>query len=213
MRSFAILVATGLICSQTAAAEKNKNSADVEPGWVSLFDGKSLAGWKASENKDSCRVEDGTILVGGPRSHLFYTGDVNGGTFDDFELKLEVMTKPNANSGVYFHTKYQESGWPNRGYEAQVNNTHKDRRKTGSLYAVRDVLQPPAEDGEWFEYHIIVRGKRIILKVNGETTVDYTEPDDLNRPERQLSSGTFALQAHDPGSLVVYRNIRVKVDP
>jgi hypothetical protein len=65
----------------------------------------------------------------------------------------------------------------------------------------------------WFTYEIIVEGKHIVTKIDGKVITDYTEPADLNRPERQLSSGTFALQIHDPGSKVQYRNIQVKVLP
>ena len=181
-----------------------------ENGWIDLFNGKDLSGWTASENKESCKIEDGKIVLFGPRSHLFYTGKVNGGTFKDFELKLEVMTTPGSNSGVYFHTNYQEKGWPSKGYEAQVNNTHRDPKKTGGLYAVKDNFKAPVKDGEWFEYHILVKGKHIEIKINGKTITDYTEPDGLNRPNRQLDKGTFALQAHDPKSKVFYRSIKVK---
>ena len=181
-----------------------------EDGWINLFNGKDLDGWTASENKDSCKIDDGKIVLHGPRSHLFYTGKINGGNFTDFEIKLEIMTTPGSNSGIYFHTKYQEKGWPSKGYEAQVNNTHKDPKKTGGLYAVKDNFKAPVKDGEWFEYHILVKGKRIEIKINGKTITDYTEPDGLNRPNRQLDKGTFALQAHDPKSKVLYRSIKVK---
>jgi len=187
--------------------------ADDDAGWVSLFDGKSLDGWKASENKDSCKVEDGTIVVHGPRSHLFYVGDVNEGKFKNFEFKADVMTAPGSNSGIYFHTNYQETGWPNTGYEAQVNNTGADKSKTGGLYAVQVNTEEVAKDNEWFNYHIIVKDKHIVIKINGETISDYTEPDDLDRPTRQLSTGTFAFQAHDPNSKAAYKNIMVKVLP
>ena len=187
-------------------------SKDEERGFESLFDGKSLDGWRAAENPDSFQVEDGTIVVHGNRAHLFYAGDVADADFKNFEFRCEVQTWPNANSGIYLHTKYYEDGWPNRGYECQVNNSYKpDPQKTASLYAVEPVTRSIVDDNEWFDYHIIVQGKQITIKINGETIVDYTEPDDLDRPDRQLSSGTFALQAHDPGSKVAYRNIRVKV--
>ena len=86
-----------------------------EPEWKPLFNGKDLTGWTANENKKSCKVEDGKIVLFGPRSHLYYTGKVNGGAFKDFELKLEIMTMKGSNSGVYFHTKFQERGWPSTG--------------------------------------------------------------------------------------------------
>jgi hypothetical protein len=150
----------------------------------------------------------------GPRAHLFYVGDVQGADFKNFELKAEVLTHPRANSGIYFHTRYREKGWPDRGYEAQVNNTHSDRRKTGGLYGVQDVLdQSPVSDNQWFTYHITVQGKHIVIRINDQVTCDYTEPADLDRPERQLSRGTFALQGHDPKSRVAYRKIMVRPLP
>jgi hypothetical protein len=203
-----LLVACGSLQASLAA------EVPLESGWVSLFDGKSLDSWTASENKASCRVEDGLLLIGGERSHLFYNGPVDDHDFTDFELKLEVKTTPGSNSGVFFHTEYQEEGWPTKGHEAQVNSTHKDWRRTASLYAVKDIRDAVSKDDQWFEYHIIVRGNQITMKVDGKTVNEFTEdPDAPNlaeRPDRKLSSGTIALQAHDPGSLVYYRNIRIK---
>jgi len=203
-----------------------------DEAFVPLFNGKSLDGWTASkENPDSFSVKDGVLIVKGGRSHLFYSGKVNGGSFKDFELKLKAKTMPNANSGVYFHTKYQDKGWPGNGYECQVNSTHKDPKKTGSLYGVVNILvlkegdkepkggvhikrdKAPSTDGEWFDYHITVKGKKITIKVNGETTVEYTEPDDLEATGRKISKGTFAIQAHDPKSEIHFKDIQVKVLP
>jgi type 1 glutamine amidotransferase len=182
-------------------------------GWISLFDGKSFNGWKARENKDTFSIRDDMIVVDGPRSHLFYTGPVNNANFKNFELKAEVMTRPSANSGIYFHTKYQESGWPAKGYEVQVNNSHGDWRKSGSLWAIQDVREE-VNDNEWFTEHIIVKGKHIVIKVNGKTTVDWIEPENFEPPSgmsgRKISSGTFALQGHDPKSVIFYKNIRVR---
>ena len=186
-------------------------------GWVSLFDGKTLDGWKASENKDSFSLRDGIIVADGPRSHLFYVGPVENAIFTDFELKVDVMTKPGANGGIYFHTEYQQTGWPLKGFEAQVNNSHKNRNRTGSLFQMQNVDTTQVVDNEWFTEHIIVRGKRIIVKVNGKEIVDWTEPATPAAPKaypgRIISSGTFALQAHDPGSTVYYKNIMVKPLP
>ncbi len=185
---------------------------EAEPGFVRLFDGKSLDGWKAGENPDTFQVRDGMIIVEGPRAHLFYVGDVNGHEFKNFHFKADVMTFPQANSGLYFHTKFQEEGWPKHGYEVQVNNSHKDWRRTGSLYAVEDVSEAPAKDNTWFTEEIIVQGKHIVTKVGGKTLVDYTEPEGVTG-DRRISKGTFALQGHDPGSKIYYKNIRVKVLP
>jgi len=186
--------------------------------WQSLFDGKTLNGWKASENKDTFSVKDGMIVVDGPRSHLFYTGPVNDANFKDFEFKADVMTKPGSNSGIYFHTKFQDTGWPAQGFECQVNSTHRDRKKTGGLYAVEDVMDnAPSTDDKWFNYYIRVEGKRVIIKIDGETTVDWTQPEDYTPPRgmpgRMIAEGTIALQGHDPKSVIYYRNIMLRVPP
>src|SRR5579871_3102529 len=76
-------------------------------GWVELFDG-TLNGWQPSENKSSWKIVDGQLSAEGPRSHLFYNGPVRGADFRNFELEVEVMTRPSCNSGVYFHTAYQD---------------------------------------------------------------------------------------------------------
>jgi hypothetical protein len=192
-------------------AQDSTKTAD-ETGFVSLFDGKSMNGWKVNENQTSWAVKDGMLVCQGERSHIFYVGDDK--PFKNFHFKAEVMTEPNSNAGIYFHTKYQESGWPKYGFECQVNLSYKsDPRKTSSLYAVKDVLEPAAKDKEWYLQEIIVVGKKIILKVNGKTQVEYIEPDDQKAGSdftRKLDEGTFALQAHDPGSKVYFRNIRVK---
>jgi len=183
-----------------------------EEGFVELFDGTSLAGWKASENPDSWKVVDGKLVCKGPRSHLFFLGadPENPAAFKNFHLKAEVLTKPKANSGIYFHTRYQEEGWPSQGHEAQVNNTSGDPVRTGSLYNVVKNLEAPARDDEWFTEEVIVEGNRIVIKVDGKTIVDHVEDTAAIKDGRKLSSGTFALQAHDPGSEVHYRSIRVK---
>ncbi len=182
--------------------------------WISLFNGKTLDGWRASENPGTFSVEDGKIVVHGPRAHLFYEGPVENHDFKNFEFKAQVMTTPGSNSGMYVHTRYQEEGWPSQGYEVQVNNSHTDWRRTGSLYGIDDVKEQVVPDNEWYTEHIIVDGQHVTVKINGKTVVDYTEPDDLERKEgdeaRRLSSGTVALQGHDPDSKVYYKDIMVK---
>jgi hypothetical protein len=186
-------------------------------GWVSLFDGKTLDGWKVGENAASFSVADGAIVINGPRAHLYYVGPVGNHDFKNFEFKADVMTTPGSNSGIYFHTAYQEGGWPSKGYEVQVNNSHTDPKRTAGLYNVQDNMEPPAKDGEWFTMQIVVNGKRITTAVNGKTISDYTEPEGVQRPAdmagRVLSSGTFALQGHDPKSKVFVKNIMVKPLP
>lgn len=183
-------------------------------GWKSLFDGKTLTGWKVGNNAGTFSVVDGAIVAHGNTAHLFYDGDINQHNFKNFDLKAEVMTEPGSNSGIYFHTTYQEDGWPSKGYEVQVNNSHTDWRRTGSLYAVEDVKEVYVKDNEWFVEEVIVRGKRVVIRINDKTVVDYTEPANVKRDEdmagRVISNGTFALQGHDPNSKVHFKNIMVK---
>ncbi|HVE61553.1 MAG TPA: DUF1080 domain-containing protein, partial [Chitinophagaceae bacterium] len=166
-------------CSPSKKNDTNKQ-------WISLFDGKSLADWKASENPASFSIENGMIKVHGPRAHLFYAGPVMNHQFKNFEFKAQVMTTPGSNSGIFFHTAYQETGWPSKGYEVQVNNTQSDWRRTGSLYAVQDVKEVYVKDNEWYTEYIKVEGKRITVKINDRTVVDYTEPEGIEKdPERK----------------------------
>lgn len=215
-----LLASIGLLAGHLFAAEAKPNTltaAEKSAGWQLLFDGKSLDGWKASENQGSFTVQDGLLVVFGKRSHLFYTGSVAGANFKNFELSLDIKTFPKANSGVYIHTAYQETGWPDKGYEVQVNNTHTDVKKGAGLYAIKDNFEAPAKDGEWYTMVVKVEGKRIQTFVNGKQIIDFTEPTPAAPPEkmagRKLSSGTFAIQGHDPASKVMYRNIKVRVLP
>ncbi len=137
----------------------------------------------------------------------------SGKAIQELPFSAEVMTTPGSNSGIYFHTKYQEKGWPKYGYECQVNITQGDPKKSSGLYAVQDVMEAPAKDNEWYTQEIIVEGRKVTTKVNGKVLVEYTEPE--NKPafsddfERRLGEGTFALQAHDPDSKVYFRNLQV----
>jgi hypothetical protein len=223
-------MAVALVVGRVGAAEPKHNtltSAEKAAGWKLLFDGKSLDGWKASEDKGAFTVEDGCIVTFSDmakakemkwkKSHLFYAGPVNGANFKNFELSLDIKASAKGNSGVYFHTEYQDSNWPDKGYEVQVNNTHKDVKKGAGLYAIKDNLTPPAKDEEWYTMVVKVEGKRIQTFVNGKQIVDFTEPTPPAPPEkmagRKLSHGTFAIQAHDPESKVMYRNVKVRVLP
>ncbi len=187
-------------------------SPSTEAGFIQLFNGKDFTGWKIS-NPSSFTIEDGAIVAHGTAGHAYYDGPV-GKTFRNFELKVDVMTKPNSNGGVYIMTEFQEKGWPSKGFEIQVNNTYKDPVKSGSLYHVSDIFEAPAKDNEWFTEHIIVQGDTITVRVNDKEVVRWTQPSDWNGgregPGRRLMPGTIALQAHDPGSTVYYRNIRIK---
>ena len=183
-----------------------------EEGFVTIFDGKTLKGWKpANEHTNTWTIKDGALVAEGERCHMYYVGDAK--PFKNFELKVDVMTATNSNGGIYFHTKYQETGWPKYGFETQVNNTHGDWKKTGSLYDVVNVKESAAKDYVYWTQHIIVKGNHVTVKVNDKTVMEYTEPADQKAGvdfTRKLDSGTFALQAHDPKSIIHYKNIRVK---
>lgn len=191
-----------------------QTAPEVEPGFTSLFNGKDFTGWKVS-NPASFRIENGAIVANGSPGHAYYDGEFRNHTFRNFELKVDVMTKANSNGGIYVLTEYLEKGWPAKGFEVQVNNTYaRDPIKSGSLYQVVNVTEPPAKDDEWFTEHIIVKGDTITVNVNGKQLVEWTQPADWQgvkgTPGRRLGPGTIALQAHDPGSTVYYRNIRIK---
>jgi opacity protein-like surface antigen len=194
------------------AAAATAVAADNEPGFVTIFDGKTFDGWKIGDAAAKAwRIEDGALVAQGTRSHIFYVG--NDQPFKDFELKVDVMTKPGSNGGIYFHTKYQESGWPRAGFECQVNVTQGDWIKTGSLYGLVNMALTPAQDNKWWTQHIIVKGRKVTVKIDGKTVLEYNEPEGAEAGKdfaRKIGEGTFAFQAHDPGSVIHYKNVRVK---
>jgi hypothetical protein len=209
MRNAFISLALVLLLATSCSQEKD--------GWTELFNGKNLSGWEASENPGSFRVEEGTLVCSGPRAHLFYKAK---NPFRNFEMIAEVKAMPLANSGIYFHTAFQETGWPGKGYEVQINNSHigannyRETKKTGSLYAIRNVYYTTSSDNEWFTLHMKVVENRVEVFVNEMKVVDYIQPDQPWRGEglenRLLNEGTFALQAHDENSTVYFRSIKVK---
>jgi len=216
-----------------------------EIGFVSLFDGKTLDGWKVGENAGVFQLRDGLIVMECPATnhnpaHIFYVGTVNAHTFKNFDLRVDLMTFPCANSGIYFHTRYQEAGWPNHGIECQVDNTHSDWRRTGSLWGIRNISwgpetppadnqemvtilpKPPVTDNTWYTQEVICQNGLVTVKLNGQKLFDYQVPDaeaehTLSTGNTWLPAGTFALQGHPPMpgqiSKVCFKNIRVKVLP
>jgi hypothetical protein len=196
---------------QKAGASAGTPSAKAdEQGFVPIFDG-TWTNWRVSENPAAWTITDGAFRANGDRSHLYYYGPL--APFKDFELKVDVMSEPGSNGGIYIHTKYQDQGWPWGGYEIQVNNTHGDWRKTGSVYAVQDVKESAAVDNKWWTQHIVVKGNNIKVYIDGKLVNDFTE-EAGRQPgkdfERKLNAGTIAFQAHDPKSVVYYKNVRVK---
>ena len=221
------------ICVASAFAQEHKEKAHehthkheqklnlkslAKEGWIIMFDGKTMNDWKVNENPKSWQVVDGTLECKGERSHLFYVGKDGGAKFKNFEFRCQVKTQKGANSGIYFHTQYQPSGWPKYGYECQVNITQSDPKKTSSLYAVKNVgakdLEGLIKDNEWYWQTIVVKDNVVTLKVNGKTMVQYEEEKDRkafsDQFERRLGTGTIAFQAHDPGSRAQFRNIMLR---
>lgn len=201
------LVAALLFCISGFADDNQLTDTEKQDGWVQLFNGKNFDNWRIDKwNADSFSVKDGAIRCNGKPSMVYFEGD--GKDMKDFHFVADVKTQPGANGGIFFHTKYQDKGWP-VGHEAQIDNSHTDPVRTGSVYIVAKNLEAPAKDNEWFKYEVIVRGKMIETKVNGKSIVKYEEPADT-KGTRKLSSGTIGIQAHDPGSVVFVKNIKVK---
>jgi hypothetical protein len=216
-----------------------------EDGFVNLFDGKTLEGWKIGENADVFQVRDGMVVMECPATnhspaHLFYVGGVNGHDFKNFDLRVDVMTFPCANSGIYFHTKYQDAGWPKCGIECQVDNSHIDWRRTGSLWGIWNISwgpetppaknkeavvilpKPPVTDNVWYTQEVVYQDGLVTVKLDGKIMFEYRVPDaevehKLPTGMTWLARGTFALQGHPPmpghGSKAYFKNIRVKLLP
>lgn len=182
------------------ADDAKKPEADAE-GWMVIFDGKTLEGWKASEKPANWTVEEGTITGRGERSHLFYMGE----EFENLEFKADVKLNKGGNSGMYFRTEFGP-GWP-KGYEAQVNNSSSDPVRTGSLYYLAKVFEQHVPDDTWWTQHVICDGNHITIKVNDKVLVDFVDE------KNTYKKGLLALQQHDPGSVVHYKNLKVKKLP
>lgn len=198
--SLLLIMACSAIAGNNELSDKEKSE-----GWQLMFNGKDFTDWKMDKwNTDCFKIEDSSVKCYGKAAMLYYTKKTD---YKNFHFVATVMTKKGANSGIFFHTKYQDKGWP-VGHEAQVNCTQSDPVKTGSVYIVQKYLKQAHKDDEWFKYEIIVEGQRVITKVNGKVIADYTET--TNDGRRKLSSGTFGLQSHDPGSVVFYKNLKVK---
>ena len=192
-----------LVLTLVAAAPDHHEKPDAADGWASIFDGKTLDGWKVAEN-DSFKVEDGAIKVDGPRGHLFHTKELT-----DFAFECEVKTTAGSNSGIFICTKYQDSGWPTQGYEIQVNVSHGDPVKSGSLYNTVKRFDAGVKDGEWYKQGIEVRGEKVTVSIDGKVLYEFDEPPGVTI-DRKLGKGVLALQAHDPKSVVYFRNLKLK---
>jgi hypothetical protein len=206
---FALLLAVVALALPIQADEK-KDDKKPEGKWVALFNGKDLTGWKTHpDDKAKWEVKDGVIVGTGPVGHLYS----ERGDYENFRYRVEAMINDKGNSGQYFRTEFGK-GFP-RGYEAQINSTHGDKVRTGSLYADgRDkysddekkkmlVFDQLVKPDEWFTQEVIAEGNHIRIYVNDKKTVDFV--DEKNRHTK----GHFAIQQHDPGTVIKVRKVEV----
>ena len=187
------LLSLGLLSLSLLSAEDN--------GWISMFDGKTLQGWKANEHPDSWSVKDGAIVGDGEASHLFWMVRKCG----NCEFKADAKISDGGNSGMYFRTAFGP-GFP-KGYEAQVNSSHKDPVRTGSLYNFVKIYKQLSPPDTWFNQHIIARGNHIVIEVNNKKVVDFVDE------KNTFTNGYLALQQHNKGSIVMFKNLMMKPLP
>jgi len=205
----AFSLAIGLLASFPTVQGGDKKG-DEKGKWVVLFNGKDLTGWKTHpDDKAKWEVKDGAIVGTGPAGHLFS----ERGDYENFRFRVEAKINDKGNSGQYFRATFAKAFPP--GYEAQINSTHGDKVRTGSLYPDgRDgytaeekkmtlVFDKLVEPDTWFTQEVIAEGNHIVIKVNGKTTVDFT--DTKNRHTK----GHFAIQQHDPGGVIMIRKAEV----
>jgi len=203
-----VLAATAVPMTPVRAEDKKND------GFVALFNGKDLTGWKQwpkADPKSIWEVKDGLLCGSGPASHLFS----ERGDYVNFVYRIEAKINAKGNSGQYCRTAFG-GGFPS-GYEIQINATHSDPVKTGSLYPAgplgkfRDKITvlntAPHEPDEFFTQQVTVIGNKISIEVNGKKTIEFI--DEANN----YKTGHFALQQHDPGSKVSFRKIEVKELP
>lgn len=204
MISFTRCFALGALSLAMICCPVDGQAADAE--WVALFDGQSLDGWKKVGKDESVwEVKDGAICGSGPASMLVCTK----GPYKNFRYRAEVKINDGGNSGLYFRTT-ASPGFAD-GYEAQIDSTHTDPIRTGSLYGFCHVYKPLVKPDTWFTYELEVRDDvwrgremtRIKITVDGDELYEYLDFD------RTFKEGHFAFQQHDPGSRVSIRKIEV----
>lgn len=179
-----------------------------EDGWIALFNGKDLTGWKAhpSEPGDWSVVDGCIVGKGAKRSHLF----TEKGDYANFHYKVVAKISDKGNSGQYFRTQFGP-GYP-KGYEAQINSTFPDPQKTGSLYGFAKITEKLVEPDTWFTQEVIAKGNHIQIILDGKKVVDYK--DQKNTHEK----GHFAFQQHSPApkgppSMVTIKSAELKILP
>lgn len=197
-----IVLALVAVVSPARAQDKQPDK------YVPLFDGKSLDGWEKVGNEASVwEVKDGAIHGSGAASMLVCTK----GPYKNFRYRAEIKINDGGNSGLYFRTTRKPTF--SDGYEAQIDSTHKDPIRTGSIYNFCHVYKKLVEPDTWFTYELQVkddiwRGKpvtKIKVTVNGDELYEYQDF------AQSWKDGYFAFQQHDPGSKVAIRKAEVFV--
>ena len=186
------LLCAGAACGIAAAQQPGSG------GWVSMFDGKTLEGWKPNQNGQSWSVRNGEIVGDGPVSHLFWTVR----ECENCQFRAEVKLNHSGNSGMYIRAAFGP-GFP-KGYEAQVENTSPDPQKTGSLYGFSKVLEQLIPDDTWWTQDVTADGNHIVIKVNDKIVTDFVDT------KNTYTKGYLALQQHNQGSVVEYRNLMMR---
>jgi hypothetical protein len=204
MKTMSCLLMAGAILAATASglsAQTGAGPASPTPrGWLPLFDGKTLSGWTAFDKGRWTVAADGVLVGEGPMGHL-----ISPLSYTNLEFKAEAKLNHSGNSGMYFRAALGP-GWP-KGYEVQVENTSPDPQKTGSLYNFSKVTEQLVPDDTWWTQHIIAIGNHLIVKVNDKIVVDYIDT------KNTFTAGHLALQQHNDGSVVMFRNVMVKPLP
>lgn len=191
------------------------NEASTAPAaeWISLFNGQDLSGWQTHPNQPGdWRVEEGLLTGSKAISHLF----TERGDFHDFHVRAEFRINAEGNSGLFFRSEYglsRSNGQGPAGYEAQI--LHRDPpligNTTGCIANLRaEVTQSGSlkdtaiKPNEWVTLEVIAQGDHLVVKVDGETTVDVVDK------QRTYTQGHFALQVWDAGTVVQFRKIEVR---
>lgn len=198
----ALIAAAGLTCALFLATASPAQAAA-----KSLFDGKSFAGWEGDTSK-TFRIVNGTIEAGSltekvPRNEFLATT----ARYTNFVLRLKVKligTEGFVNSGVQIRSERKPQHHEMIGYQADIGagwwGAIYDETRRNTMLAKPDpaVIQKALKENEWNDYEIRAEGPRIVLKLNGVTTVDYTEKDP-SIPQH----GLIAVQIHGDGKTVV----------
>lgn len=187
------------------SSEGGSNTRDLNGGkaveWQRIFDGKTFSGW-TSEKLSQWQIKPGGQVTGtGPKAYL-----VSERSYSNLEFESEVMAGPEGNGGLFFRINGKRASGVPDGYEAQVDNNDPGK-KTGSIFDVKNISQRLVQDNQWFKLHVIAIGNRIVILVNNQVAVDYTDT-----PKR-FSSGKLGLQSNTKGKSVSYRDIKVKPLP